>query len=565
MNKFTIRVLFAALALVLLFGLLSCGGGGAATGSTVTSSNTQLALMVDSLGRAVPEADFGGGDASAAGVDGSAGDGLPIANAPVLLIDAAGHQVSTFTDAQGYYRVKVNGFTPPFIAKVTRADGTVWYSPSVSPVVTRGFVTMNITGLTDKVGGYVAEALNVGSSADLITPIQLLNSPVSLTSAKSRLNPAIAFPLSQIGINSSTFDPVSMAYQALPSNKYDNLLDALLMGKSQNTGVTGIVFTLAGSTTSGFADGVGGSAKFNQPLGFAIDGVGNFYVADELNHSVRKISQSGGVTTIGGNGVAGLTNGPASSSQFRNPTGVAVDSVGNVYVADSNNNLIRKISINGTVSTLAGTGTCTRIDGAVGVAAFCRPYSIAVGAGDDVFVSDWGNNSIRKITQSGAVSTLAGGVYGYNDGVGGAAQFRGPFGIVVDSNNNLYVSDLYNNMIRKITNISSSNSGVVSTVAGNGSIGYTDGPSLSATFRNPFGLSVDSIGNVYVADFNNQVVRKVSIFGNVSTVAGTGIAGYQNGAGLSSQFYSPKGIGVDSANNIYIVDTFNNAIRKIIQ
>ncbi|MCF8155521.1 MAG: hypothetical protein K9K35_05910, partial [Rhodoferax sp.] len=132
---------------------------------------------MDSLGRQVAESDFGGGDGGAAGADGSAGDGAPIANAPVVLTDNAGHTATAITDAEGYYRINIKGFTPPFVVKVTRSDGTVWYSHSTTDVKTRGFVTINLTGLTDKVGGYVAAAANVAGGAAGVTPSILATNP----------------------------------------------------------------------------------------------------------------------------------------------------------------------------------------------------------------------------------------------------------------------------------------------------------------------------------------------------------------------------------------------------
>ena len=283
----------------------------------------------------------------------------------------------------------------------------------------------------------------------------------------------------------------------------------------------GVVSTLAGlAGSSGSADGTGSAARFCYPYGVAVDGSGNVYVADTDNYTIRKITPAGVVSTLAGlAGSSGSADGTGSAARFDYPYGVAVDGSGNVYVADSGNNTIRKITPAGVVSTLAGmAGSSGSADGTGSAARFNYPTGVAVDGSGNVYVADTGNNTIRKITPAGVVSTLAGtaGSSGSADGTGSAARFYYPYGVAVDGSGNVYVADNDNYTIRKITP-----AGVVSTLAGlAGSSGSADGTGSAARFYYPYGVAVDGSGNVYVADTDNDTIRKITPAGVVSTLAG---------------------------------------------
>jgi streptogramin lyase len=326
----------------------------------------------------------------------------------------------------------------------------------------------------------------------------------------------------------------------------------------------GVVTTLAGSTAA-FANGTGTNAQFNTPYGVAVDSAGNVYVADQSNHLIRKIGSGviqvplnrAVVTTFAGNGTPSAINGTGTSATFQFPTGLAVDSVGNIYVGEQNNNRIRRITTTGVVSTLAGSGNATFADGTGAGASFNLPYGVAVDSSGTVYVADTDNHRIRKITPAGVVTTLAGqSTTGNTDGTGTNARFFYPYGVAVDSTGNVYVGDRSNNRIRRITP-----AGVVTTFAGS-TAGSFDGTGTNATFRSPLGIAVDSSGNVYVADSLNYRIRKITPVGVVTTLAGS-TEGFVNGTGTNAMFKSPAGVAVDSVGNIYVGDQSNNVVRRI--
>ena len=303
------------------------------------------------------------------------------------------------------------------------------------------------------------------------------------------------------------------------------------------------VSTIAGSNP-GFTDGSGVFAKFGSPTGVCSDAARNLFVADDSNNRIRKITPDGMVTTFAGSGLSGSTNGPGATARFSSPHGLCVDTSGNVYVAERLSNRIRKITPDGTVSTFA-TG-------------FQNPYGICIDTNGILYVADTYNHKIKKITPQGVVTTLAGSTNDYQDGQGINAAFSYPEGICVDAAGNVFVADYQSHKVRKITP-----TGYVSTVAGT-TIGYQDGDGITAKFNYPAGITVDSLGNLYVAEEYNHTIRKIDTNGVVSTFAGT-TGGYLDGQATVAKFYQPCGVYVDASDIIYVADQSNHKIRKIIQ
>ncbi len=302
---------------------------------------------------------------------------------------------------------------------------------------------------------------------------------------------------------------------------------------------------LAGNVDGpGSADGIGAAARFDHPGSAATDLSGNVYVADTTNSTIRKITPGAVVTTLAGTaGSFGSEDGIGAAARFQYPVGTATDASGNVYVADSGNDTIRKITPGGVVTTLAGTaGSSGSADGIGAAARFNTPAGIATDASGNVYVADTFNATVRKITPGGVVTTLAGtaGSSGSADGIGAAARFRYPAGTATDASGNVYVADPSDNTIRKITP-----GGVVTTLAGTaGSSGAVDGIGAAARFFGPISTATDASGNVYVADSWNSTIRKITPDGVVTTPVGfAGRAGFVPGS-LPGGLINPQGVAV---------------------
>ena len=332
--------------------------------------------------------------------------------------------------------------------------------------------------------------------------------------------------------------------------------------------VTGPVFTYILSTSVstfagnavGFADGTGTAALFNFPTGIVKDASGNFFVADRDNHRIRKITPAGVVTTFVGSGTPGLIDGTGTAASFNQPYGIAIDASNNIYIADRMNHAIRKITPAGVVITMAGNGTLGSANGTGSAARFNEPLGLAVDISGNVFVADYINSLVRKVTPTGIVTTFAGtaGSFALTDGTGTAAAFGGPFGIAFDASGNLFIGDYNNNAIRKITP-----GAVVTTFAGNGAQGNSDGTSAAARFNRPTQMVIDASGNMYVCDAFNDRIRYITSAGVVTTFAGSS-GGNANGSLTIATFLTPIGICADLANNaLYIADANNARIRKI--
>ncbi len=267
------------------------------------------------------------------------------------------------------------------------------------------------------------------------------------------------------------------------------------------------VTTLAGTTTFGDVNGTGSAALFHNPAGVALNAAGDIYVADSANNEIREITPSGVVTTLAGSSTAGSANGTGSAASFYHPVGVAVDPAGDIIVADTDNNEIRMITPAGVVSTLAGSTTAGSANGTGSAASFYHPVGVAVDASGNIYVADFGNNEIREITPTGVVTTLAGSTTaGDANGTGSAASFFGPLGVTVDGSGMLYVTDGLNNEIRAV-----SEAGVVTTLAGSTVAGSANGTGSAASFDTPFGIAVvQASGVLYVGDFGNNEIRQIT-------------------------------------------------------
>lgn len=325
------------------------------------------------------------------------------------------------------------------------------------------------------------------------------------------------------------------------------------------------VTTLAGTAGSkGSADGVGPAVQFYFPHGIAVDAGGTAYVADMDSHTIRRITPAGAVTTLAGRaGSKGHADGVGAAARFQSPAGLALDAAGTLYVADAGNHAIRKITPAGVVSTLAGTpGRTGNADGAGAAALFNAPHGIAVDAGGTLYVADTYNHTIRKISPTGLVSTWAGqaGHKGSADGTGLAAGFFHPLGVAVDAQGAVYVADNGNHTIRKITA-----AGEVNTLAGAaGRRGSAEGVGSLARFNVPGSVAVGAGGVVYVADYINSVVRQITPQGQVSTLAGV-LKGWSSldGRCAEARFKFPFGVAVGPNGWLYVADSGNRTIRVI--
>ena len=331
------------------------------------------------------------------------------------------------------------------------------------------------------------------------------------------------------------------------------------------------IYTFAGNGTFGFTPNGNASTatSISHPYHIATDCNGNTYYADYDNAIVRKISAEGVVTTVAGTGVVGFSGngGAATAANLSRPTGVAVDAAGNLYISDFNNMVVRKVNTAGIISNFAGSGAngYSGDGGAATAAKLSYPSGIAVDAAGNVYIADYMNTAIRKVTPSGIISTVAGnGIVGYtgDGGAATAARLANPRGVAVDGAGNIYIPDYGNNVIRKVNA-----SGVISTIAGNTIPGYSGdgGVATAAKLRNPYGIALDGEGNIYFTELQNNIVRKVNTSGVISTIAGNGTQGYSGDKGPATlaQLNQPMGISVNCDSKILISDYGNYVIRVL--
>lgn len=324
------------------------------------------------------------------------------------------------------------------------------------------------------------------------------------------------------------------------------------------------VTTIGGQAgVSGNINGDATVSRFNLPSEIKIDPNGNIYVSDRGNHAIKRVTP-GGVTSVyaGFSGSMGATDGDITIATFNGPNGIAFDNAGSMYLADLGNSKIRKITSGITaasvVSVFSGTGVLGFVNGLSTVSQYNVPEDCAVDAAQNVYVSEFGNHTIRKLNSSGESTTLAGdGTPGFVNGTGTAAKFNNPIGIAFNLTGDLIVADYGNHVIRKVTV-----AGVVTTIAGGSTSGFVDGPTSSALFFRPRDIAIDDEGNIYICDSANNAIRLLTHNGNVVTLAGDGTAGTTNGSGASARFTVPLGIDVDETGNVYVVEQ-NHQVRKL--
>jgi uncharacterized protein (TIGR03437 family) len=358
-----------------------------------------------------------------------------------------------------------------------------------------------------------------------------------------------------------------------------------LNNRIRKVSASGIITTVAGGGANGLGDGgPATSAQLNRPFGVAVDASGNIYIADTDNNRIREVSVAGVISTVVGVGLGGYSGdgGPATSAQLHGPLGLALDGSGNLYIADAANDRIREVSSTGIITTVAGIGYVSSGDSGDGgpatSAVLSQPAGVAVDASGNLYVAEF-SNRVRKVSAAGTIMTIAGngynsysasGGYSGDGGPASSAQLNEPWGAVADASGNLYIADYGNNRVRKV-----STAGMITTVAGTDSLGYLagaysgdGGPAISAQLSGPSGLALDASGNLYVADRSNYRVRKISTSGIISTVAGDGPSGSpgalgDGGPATSASLNQPSGVALDSNGNIFIADSSNARVRKV--
>ena len=332
-----------------------------------------------------------------------------------------------------------------------------------------------------------------------------------------------------------------------------------------------IITTVAGNgLLSNTGDGgLATAAQINYPIGGVFDKQGNFYFAtSSTGNTVRKITPDGYISTVAGTGESGFSgdNGLATSAKLKGPHAVAIDSLGNIYIADAGNNRVRKVNVSdGTITTVAGNGVAAYSGdgGAATTAGILSPLGICIDKVGNLYVGEHVNGRVRKINTSGIITTVVGTATLYNSAGGGLADTTaivGATGLCIDEAGNLYVANWHSRVYKVNT------SGIITTVVGTGESGYSGDGGLATNAKTvPYAIAVDRTGNLYIAEYNHNRIRIVNSAGIITTIAGNGVSGFTGDGGdaVNAQIYFPAGVAVDTCNNLYISDNRNHRIRKI--
>jgi DNA-binding beta-propeller fold protein YncE len=462
-------------------------------------------------------------------IAGSAVTYLPLSSCPAVILSAAGPPNGTYVTGNTL------GFAVTYDQAVT-VTGTPQLSITVGGPRLANYVSgSGTTTLTFQYTVTSSDNANAGTGVIMNVPISLNGGTITSNSISSNL---YFQPPTLTGV---LVNPVT------PSDFY--IADTSNHRVRKVTASTGFISTVAGTGSSGaFTAGAATSSKLNAPSGLALDSSGNLYIADSGDHAVAKVS-SGTLSYFAGTGSSGtVTAGAATSSKLNSPTGIAFDGSGNAYIADGGNHEVLKVA-SGTLSVFAGTGTSGTVTaGAATSSKLNSPTRVAVDSSGNVYIADGGNHQVLKVTSGGTLSVFAGtgssGSTHENDGsLATAAKLKTPYGVAVDSSGNVYIADSGNSVILKVA----ASTGVISIVAGTGSAGYSGdgGAAASAQLNGPKGLAVDSSGNIYIADTSNNRVRWVlPSFGDISPIAGNGTGGYtgDGAAATSAEINAPAGV-----------------------
>jgi sugar lactone lactonase YvrE len=422
------------------------------------------------------------------------------------------------------------------------------------PVVTTNGVITDLTTTSAQSGGYVSNFITNSITEYGVCWSSTNKTPV-ITDSKTPLTTAnvLHFSAAITGLSAKTLYYVrAYATSTNGVTTYGNVIQ--FTTPTTTFSIAGTVSTYAGSGAAAYTEGPLKTAAFNSPRGVVADAAGNLYIADSFNNVIRKVSATGTVTTLAGNATAGYANGTGPAASFYSPQSIAIDASGNLYVSDVGNNAIRKITQTGIVTTLAGGNGYGYADATGASAKFTSPAGLVADASGNIYVADRGNSAIRKITPAGVVTTVAGtNAAGYADGLTTAARFNNPSGITIDAAGVLYVADLSNNAIRQIAT-----DGTVTTVVG-------DPKTQPQVINLPVAITTDKNGNMFISDESGRIMEVSATTKVLYTIAGSiNTSGYTEGVGAAAKFSNPQGLTTDAAGNIYVADYNNNVIRKVV-